>query len=251
MTTALACEGLSAGFGDHLVLREVSLSVPAGGITTVIGPSGCGKSTLLRCFNRMNDHLPGFFLKGQVRVLGRDVYDPNWSVDNLRLAVGMVFQRPSPFPMSIADNVLFGPRLVGVRQKEELKIILEEALRSAHLWDEVKDKLQAPAWALSGGQQQRLCIARALACRPQVLLLDEPSSALDPIATARLEETVLDLSRQMTVLWVTHDLQQAGRVSNWVAFLYLGKLIEEGPTAEVFSNPRQELTEQYLGGRFG
>ncbi|MGQ9494812.1 MAG: phosphate ABC transporter ATP-binding protein [Thermoanaerobaculaceae bacterium] len=251
MTTALACEGLSAGFGDHLVLREVSLSVPAGGITTVIGPSGCGKSTLLRCFNRMNDHLPGFFLKGQVRVLGRDVYDPNWSVDNLRLAVGMVFQRPSPFPMSIADNVLFGPRLVGVRQKEELKIILEEALRSAHLWDEVKDKLQAPAWALSGGQQQRLCIARALACRPQVLLLDEPSSALDPIATARLEETVLDLSRQMTALWVTHDLQQAGRVSNWVAFLYLGKLIEEGPTAEVFSNPRQELTEQYLRGRFG
>lgn len=251
MTTALACEGLSAGFGDHLVLREVSLSVPAGGITTVIGPSGCGKSTLLRCFNRMNDHLPGFFLKGQVRALGRDVYEPNWSVDNLRLAVGMVFQRPSPFPMSIADNVLFGPRLVGVRQKEELKIILEEALRSAHLWDEVKDKLQAPAWALSGGQQQRLCIARALACRPQVLLLDEPSSALDPIATARLEETVLDLARRITVLWVTHDLQQAGRVSNWVAFLYLGKLIEEGPTAEVFSNPRQELTEQYLGGRFG
>lgn len=251
MTTALACEGLSAGFGDHLVLREISLSVPAGGITTVIGPSGCGKSTLLRCFNRMNDHLPGFFLKGQVRALGRDVYEPNWSVDNLRLAVGMVFQRPSPFPMSIADNVLFGPRLVGVRQKEELKIILEEALRSAHLWDEVKDKLQAPAWALSGGQQQRLCIARALACRPQVLLLDEPSSALDPIATARLEETVLDLACRITVLWVTHDLQQAGRVSNWVVFLYLGKLIEEGPTAEVFSNPRQELTEQYLGGRFG
>lgn len=251
MTTALTCEGLTAGFGDHLVLREVSLSVPAGGITTVIGPSGCGKSTLLRCFNRMNDHLPGFFLKGQVRALGRDVYDPNWSVDNLRLAVGMVFQRPSPFPMSIADNVLFGPRLIGVRQKEELKIILEEALRSAHLWDEVKDKLQAPAWALSGGQQQRLCIARALACHPQVLLLDEPSSALDPIATARLEETVLDLARRITVLWVTHDLQQAGRVSSRVAFLYLGKLIEEGPTAEVFSNPKQELTEQYLGGRFG
>lgn len=248
---ALACERLSAGFGDQLVLREISLSVPAGGITAIIGPSGCGKSTLLRCFNRMNDHLPGFFLEGQVRALGRDVYDPNWSVDNLRLAVGMVFQRPSPFPMSIAENVLFGPRLVGVRQKEELKIILEQALRSAHLWEEVKDKLQAPAWALSGGQQQRLCIARALACRPQVLLLDEPSSALDPIATARLEETVLDLSSQITVLWVTHDLQQAGRVSRRVAFLYLGKLIEEGPTAEVFSNPKQELTEQYLGGRFG
>lgn len=251
MSTALACEGLSAGFGDHLVLQEISFSVTAGGITTIIGPSGCGKSTLLRCFNRMNDHLPGFFLKGQVWALGREVYDPNWSVDNLRLAVGMVFQRPSPFPMSIADNVLFGPRLIGIRQKGELKLILEQALRSAHLWEEVKDKLQTPAWALSGGQQQRLCIARALACRPQVLLLDEPSSALDPIATARLEETVLDLSQKVTVLWVTHDLQQAGRVSSRVAFLYLGKLIEEGPTAEVFSNPKQELTEQYLGGRFG
>ncbi|MGC8916629.1 MAG: phosphate ABC transporter ATP-binding protein PstB [Thermoanaerobaculum sp.] len=251
MTAALECQGLVAGFGEREVLRGVSLAVPRGGVTAVIGPSGCGKSTLLRCFNRMNDHLPGFFLRGQVRALGRDVYDPERPVDSLRFAVGMVFQRPNPFPMSIADNVLFGPRLSGIRNRDELSRILEQSLRAAHLWDEVKDNLATSALRLSGGQQQRLCIARALALKPEVLLLDEPSSALDPIATARLEETVLELAASVTVLWVTHDLQQAARVSRRVAFLYLGELVEEGPTAEVFANPRNELTERYLTGRFG
>ncbi len=251
MSAALECRNLKAGFGDHLVLQGVTLAVPSGGVTAVMGPSGCGKSTLLRCFNRMNDHLPGFFREGEVRALGRDVYDPTWPVDSLRFSVGMVFQKPNPFPMSVADNVLFGPRLLGIRQKQELSEILERSLRAAHLWDEVKDSLSSSALKLSGGQQQRLCIARALACKPQVLLLDEPSSALDPIATARLEETVLDLATSVTVLWVTHDLQQAARVSQHVAFLYLGELVEEGPTAEVFANPKNQLTERYLTGRFG
>lgn len=251
MTAALECRNLHAGFGVHEVLKGVTLAVRPGGVTAVIGPSGCGKSTLLRCFNRMNDHLPGFFHRGEVRALGRDVYDPTWPVDSLRFSVGMVFQKPNPFPMSVAENVLFGPRLAGIRNREELSAILERSLRAAHLWEEVKDSLHASALQLSGGQQQRLCIARALACTPQVLLLDEPSSALDPIATARLEETVLDLASEITVLWVTHDLQQAARVSRHVAFLYLGELVEEGPTPEVFANPRKELTERYLTGRFG
>ncbi len=251
MKNALACERLTVGFGQNQVLHEVTLSVPASGITAVMGPSGCGKSTLLRCFNRMNDHLPGFYLRGQVWALGRDVYDPSWPVENLRFNVGMVFQKPNPFPMSIADNVLFGPRLMGIRDKRDLEGILESSLRAAHLWDEVRDSLHRPAFGLSGGQQQRLCIARALACSPQVVLLDEPSSALDPIATGALEETVQELAQKVAVLWVTHDLQQAARVSQRVAFLYLGKLVEEGPTAQVFANPKEALTEAYLTGKFG
>jgi phosphate transport system ATP-binding protein len=251
MKGALACQDLLVGFGNTQVLKGVTLAVPEAGIMAVVGPSGCGKSTLLRCFNRMNDHLPGFFLRGKVWALGREVYDNSWPVDSLRFAVGMVFQKPNPFPMSIAENVLFGPRLAGVRNKAQLAEILESALRAAHLWEEVKDDLHRSALRLSGGQQQRLCIARALACQPRVLLLDEPSSALDPVATAALESTVLELSAQVAVLWVTHDLQQAARVSQRVAFLYLGQLIEEGPTAEVFANPKHSLTEAYLTGKFG
>lgn len=251
MKAALACQRLTAGFAQTRVLEDVTLSVPETGITAVMGPSGCGKSTLLRCFNRMNDHLRGFYLRGQIWALGRDVYDPSWPVDNLRFTVGMVFQKPNPFPMSIADNVLFGPRLMGIRDKGQLHAILESSLRSAHLWEEVRDSLHRPAFGLSGGQQQRLCIARALACAPRVLLLDEPSSALDPIATAALEETVRELAQRVAVLWVTHDLQQAARVSQRVAFLYLGKLVEEGPTTQVFANPREALTEAYLTGKFG
>jgi len=248
---ALATAALTCGFGEHTVLQDVSLSVPPRRITALIGPSGCGKSTLLRCFNRMNDHLPGFFLRGKVLVDGRSVYDPAWPVESLRFTVGMVFQKPNPFPLSIRENVLFGPRLAGVAAPAELEEILVRSLESAQLWEEVKDRLDTSAFALSGGQQQRLCIARAMASGPDILLLDEPASALDPIATARLEETILELAERVTVLLVTHNMQQAARLAHRTAFLYLGRLVEEGETVRLFEAPQEKLTEDYVTGRFG
>ena len=248
---SLGVRGLVLGFGETEVLKGVDLTVASRGVTALIGPSGCGKSTLLRCFNRMNDHLAGFWHRGEVSVTGRDVYDPTWSLEALRFQVGMVFQKPNPFPLSIRENVLFGPRLAGVNDRATLDSILSRSLERANLWDETKDRLDSSALAFSGGQQQRLCIARALASSPDILLLDEPASALDPIATAKLEETIGELSRDIAVLLVTHNMQQAARVAKRTAFLYLGQLVEEGETTQLFSAPREKLTEEYVTGRFG
>jgi len=248
---ALETRGLVVGFGGTEVLKGIEIAVPRRQITALVGPSGCGKSTLLRCFNRMNDHLAGFFHRGDVLVGGRDVYDAGWPLESLRFEVGMVFQKANPFPLSIRDNVLFGPTIAGVGQRSVLDEILERSLRGAQLWDEVKDRVGASALELSGGQQQRLCIARALASSPEILLLDEPASALDPIATAKLEETLVELAAEVTVLLVTHNMQQAGRIAHRTAFLYLGELVEEGETTTMFNRPKEKLTEDYLTGRFG
>jgi phosphate transport system ATP-binding protein len=247
----LETRDLSVGFGAVEVLKGVSARALPRQVTALIGPSGCGKSTLLRCFNRMNDHLAGFWRHGEVLVEGRDVNEPSRPLETLRFQVGMVFQKPNPFPLSIRENVLFGPALAGVRDRATLEQTLTISLQRANLWDEVKDALSRSALQLSGGQQQRLCIARALASSPDVLLLDEPASALDPIATVKLEETVLELAEQITILLVTHNLQQAARVAGRTAFLYLGKLIEEGDTESLFAAPREKLTEEYITGRFG
>jgi len=248
---ALATRELVAGFGETEVLKGITLEVGERGVTALIGPSGCGKSTLLRCFNRMNDHLAGFYRRGDIMVAGRDAYDPSWPLEALRFQVGMVFQKPNPFPLSIRENVLFGPRLAGVKDPDTLEAILTHSLQRAQLWDEVKDRLGGSALDFSGGQQQRLCIARALASSPDILLLDEPASALDPIATARLEETIRELSSEVTVLLVTHNLQQAARVAHRTAFLFLGRLLEESETTQLFAAPREKLTEEYVTGRFG
>ena len=248
---ALATRALSAGFGEVEVLHGIDFAARPGEITALIGPSGCGKSTLLRCFNRMNDHLAGFFRRGEITVGGRDLADPGWPLEELRFQVGMVFQKANPFPLSIRENVVFGPRLAGITSEGTLAEIATASLQRAHLWEEVSNRLDGSALELSGGQQQRLCIARALACEPSVLLLDEPAAALDPIATARLEETILDLAGEVTILLVTHNMQQAARIAHRTAFLYLGRLIESGETAAMFAAPREKLTEEYVTGRFG
>ena len=219
-------------------------------MTALIGHSGCGKSTFLKTLNRMNDLVEGIRIEGELLFEGQDIYAPSCDVTELRKNVGMVFQKPNPFPMSIYDNVAYGPRVHGVRKREELDAIVEESLRGAALWDEVKDRLKKSALGLSGGQQQRLCIARALAVKPQVLLMDESTSALDPISTSMVEELMVELSRDHTVVVVTHNMQQATRVADKTAFFYLGQLIEEAPTAELFSNPRETRTQEYLSGRF-
>ncbi len=238
-------------YGAHHALQQVTLDVPAHSVTAIIGPSGCGKSTLLRSFNRMNDLIPGVRVAGEVRVAGLDAYAPATDVVELRRRVGMVFQRPNPFPKSIFDNVAFGLRLLGRRDRAELEARVEAALRHAALWDEVRDRLGRSALALSGGQQQRLCIARALAVEPEVLLMDEPASALDPTATARIEELVLQLKERYTIVMVTHNMQQAARISDRTAFMLLGELVEVGETRQLFTRPRQKLTEDYITGRFG
>ena len=242
---------LAVGFGAVEVLKGISLRALPRQVTALIGPSGCGKSTLLRCFNRMNDHLAGFWRRGEVLLDGREVHDPTFPLEALRFHVGMVFQKANPFPLSIRENVLFGPMLAGVKAASDLEETLVTSLQRANLWAEVKDSLGRSALQLSGGQQQRLCIARALASSPEVLLLDEPASALDPIATAKLEEIVLELAEQITILLVTHNLQQAARVARRTAFLYLGRLVEEGETESIFAAPREKLTEEYITGRFG
>ncbi|MBI5711391.1 MAG: phosphate ABC transporter ATP-binding protein [Candidatus Eisenbacteria bacterium] len=238
-------------YGAHQALRSVTLEVPSNSVTAIIGPSGCGKSTLLRSFNRMNDLIPGVRTAGQVVVSGRDVYAPGTDVVELRRRVGMVFQRPNPFPKSIFENAAFGLRLLGIRDRGELEARVEQSLRRAALWDEVRDRLGRSALQLSGGQQQRLCIARCLAVEPEVVLMDEPAAALDPTATARIEELVLDLKKRYTIVIVTHNMQQAARISDRTAFMLMGALVEIGDTRRLFTSPREKLTEDYITGRFG
>ena len=246
----MRAEGLHAWFGERHVLKDVSLEIPAFAVTAIIGPSGCGKSTFLRCLNRMHELVPGARASGAVRLDGDDLYARGVDPVDLRRRVGMVFQRPNPFPtMSIQDNVAAGPRLNGHRGR--LDELVERCLRQAALWDEVKDRLRASALSLSGGQQQRLCIARALAVEPEVLLMDEPASALDPIATARIEELMHELKERYTIVIVTHNMQQAARASDRTAFFYMGELVEDGPTEQIFTNPREQRTEDYVTGKFG
>ena len=238
-------------YGSFHALKGINIAIPAGEVVAFIGPSGCGKSTFLRLFNRMNDLIPGARLEGQILIDGNDIYDRNVDVDVLRRGVGMVFQRPNPFPKSIFENVAYGLRVNGVKDKAFISQRVEEALTSAALWTEVKDKLKESAYALSGGQQQRLCIARAMAVQPSVLLMDEPASALDPISTAKIEELICELSSQTTIVIVTHSMQQAARVSNKTAFFYLGEMVEYGETKKIFTNPEKEATQNYITGRFG
>jgi phosphate transport system ATP-binding protein len=242
---------LSVHYGKTLALDNVSLDIPPHRVTALIGPSGCGKSTFLRCLNRMNDHIPGARITGQVTIDGDPIYDPHVDPVALRKRVGMVFQKSNPFPKSIFDNVAFGPRVHGERDPVRLREIIERTLRQAALWEEVEDRLDRSALELSGGQQQRLCIARALAVEPEVVLMDEPASALDPIATAKIEELIHQLKNAYTIVIVTHNMQQAARVSDLTAYFYLGRLIEFGPTERLFTNPTRQETEDYITGRFG
>ena len=238
-------------YGSFHALKNISIDIPSNEVVAFIGPSGCGKSTFLRMFNRMNDLIPGTRLEGKIIIDGHDIYAPSINVDVLRKNVGMVFQRPNPFPKSIYENVAYGLRVNGIKDKAFIQERVETALKGAALWDEVKDKLKESAYALSGGQQQRLCIARAMAVEPSVLLMDEPASALDPISTAKIEELICELSEQTTVVIVTHSMQQAARVSNKTAFFYLGEMIEYGETKKIFTHPEKEATQNYITGRFG
>jgi len=247
----LEVSALDLFYGKTRALKHIDMRIAERNITAFIGPSGCGKSTLLRCFNRLNDLVDGVRIQGQVRFRDRDIFDPEVDVNALRAQIGMVFQKSNPFPKSVYDNVAYGPRIHGVRSRSELDGIVEESLKGAALWEEVKDRLKDSALGLSGGQQQRLCIARAIAVQPEVILLDEPCSALDPIATAKIEELMAEIKEQYTLVIVTHSLQQAGRVSDYTAFLYLGELIEYAETEELFVRPKKKATEDYITGRFG
>ena len=242
---------LTLSYGTTQALKNISLDIREKVVTALIGPSGCGKSTLLRCLNRMNDLIDSVRLEGSVTIAGHDIHRPDVDVIELRKRVGMVFQKSNPFPKTVYENVAYGLRLLGLRNRAELDRTIEESLRQAALWDEVKDRLHASALSLSGGQQQRLCIARAIAIRPEVLLMDEPASALDPLATARIEELILELKHNFTIVIVTHNMQQAARISDDTAFFYLGELIEAGPTARLFTHPAKRQTEDYVTGRFG
>ena len=244
-------EQLSLYYGASKALKEISLRLGEKVVTAFIGPSGCGKSTLLRCFNRMNDLIDNVRIDGAIEIGGHDIYAKNVDVIELRKRVGMVFQKSNPFPKSIYENVAYGLRLHGVKAKSDLDVRIEESLRGAALWDEVKDRLHASALGLSGGQQQRLCIARAIAIKPEIILMDEPASALDPIATARIEELILELKKEFTIVIVTHNMQQAARISDYTAFFYIGELIEFDTTAKIFTNPAKRQTEDYVTGRFG
>ena len=251
MSDILEAKTLNLWYGEHHALHDVSLSVPEKSITALIGPSGCGKSTFLKTLNRMNDLIPGVKITGEVNYKGQNILAPSVDVSALRREIGMVFQKPNPFPMSIYDNVAYGPRTHGVRGKAKLDDIVERSLRGAAIWDEVKDRLKKNALGLSGGQQQRLCIARALAVEPEVLLMDEPTSALDPISTSRIEELALELKERYTIVIVTHNMQQAVRISDQTAFFLLGELVECGNTEQLFSQPTDKRTEAYITGRFG
>lgn len=251
MTDILTAEELHLWYGETHALKGISMAIPEKNITALIGPSGCGKSTFLKTLNRMNDLIPSVCITGEVRYNGRSIFGKDVDVSSLRRDIGMVFQKPNPFPMSIYDNIAYGPRTHGITAKRELDGIVEQALRDAAIWDEVKDRLRKNALGLSGGQQQRLCIARALAVRPQVLLMDEPTSALDPISTSRIEELALQLKEKYTIVMVTHNMQQAVRISDRTAFFLLGELIEYGDTEKLFSQPVEKRTEDYITGRFG
>jgi phosphate transport system ATP-binding protein len=249
--TSLLVDQLSLFYGDQQALKDIDMRIPQKEVTAFIGPSGCGKSTLLRCFNRMNDLIDDVSVQGHIHLDGHDIFAPEVDVAQLRRRVGMVFQRPNPFPKSIYENVAYGVRIQGAPPKAEMDELVEWALRSAALWDEVKDRLKESALGLSGGQQQRLVIARAVAVKPSVLLLDEPASALDPISTLKIEELIHQLKSEYTIVIVTHNMQQAARVSDNTAFLYLGELIEFGRTQQLFTNPREQETEDYITGRYG
>jgi phosphate transport system ATP-binding protein len=244
-------QGLSLYYGANKALKNISMNISEKVVTAFIGPSGCGKSTLLRCFNRMNDLIDNVRIEGAVKIAGQDINSKNVDAIELRKRVGMVFQKSNPFPKSIYDNVSYGLRLQGISNKSELDGIVEKSLRQAALWDEVKDRLQTSGLGLSGGQQQRLCIARAIAIQPEIILMDEPASALDPIATARVEDLILELKRDFTIVIVTHNMQQAARVSDHTAFFYIGELVEFGPTGKIFTSPKEKRTEDYVTGRFG
>ena len=251
MNHIISVKDMCLWYGDHKALNNVSIDIPEKSITAFIGPSGCGKSTFLKTLNRMNDLITGVKITGDVLYDGNDIFSKDIDVNELRKEVGMVFQKPNPFPMSIYDNVAYGPRTHGIKNKIQLDEIVERALKDAALWDEVKDRLHKNALGLSGGQQQRLCIARALAVEPKILLMDEPTSALDPISTSHIEDLVLELKKKYTIVMVTHNMQQALRVSDYTAFFLLGELIEFGKTDEIFNTPKQQKTEDYITGRFG
>ena len=251
MSNIITVKDMCLWYGDHQALKNVNIEIPEKSITAFIGPSGCGKSTFLKTLNRMNDLIPGVKITGDIRYEGTDIFSKEVDVNNLRKEIGMVFQKPNPFPMSIYDNIAYGPRTHGITNKVELDEIVERALRDAAIWDEVKDRLKKNALGMSGGQQQRLCIARALAVQPKILLMDEPTSALDPISTSRIEELVLELKEKYTIVMVTHNMQQAVRVSDHTAFFLLGELVEFGKTDDIFSQPKDQRTEDYITGRFG
>ena len=251
MNHAITAKNLCLWYGSAQALKNINIQIPENNITALIGPSGCGKSTFLKTLNRMNDLIPGVKITGEVRYLDRDIFAPGLDVNALRKEIGMVFQKPNPFPMSIYDNIAYGPRTHGVKNKAKLDELVEQSLRGAAIWDEVKDRLKKNALGLSGGQQQRLCIARALAVEPKVLLMDEPTSALDPISTSKIEELAMGLKERYTIVIVTHNMQQAVRISDRTAFFLLGELIECGETERLFSQPEDRRTEDYITGRFG
>ena len=251
MNPIMTVKDLCLWYGSHQALKNITIDIPEKSITALIGPSGCGKSTFLKTLNRMNDLVPDVKITGDVRYRDADIFDPAQDVSELRREVGMVFQKPNPFPMSIYDNIAYGPRTHGIKNRAQLDEIVEKSLRGAAIWDEVKDRLQKNALGLSGGQQQRLCIARALAVEPAVLLMDEPTSALDPISTSKIEELAMQLKERYTIVIVTHNMQQAVRISDRTAFFRLGELVECGETETLFSTPRDKRTEDYITGRFG
>lgn len=251
MADAFTVQNMDLYYGSFHALKNVNLNLASGEITAFIGPSGCGKSTFLKSLNRMNDLVEGCKITGDIRLMGENIYDKRMDVSLLRRRVGMVFQKPNPFPMSVYDNIAYGPRTHGMRKKAELDEIVEKSLRDAAIWDELKDRLKKSALGLSGGQQQRLCIARALAVKPEVILMDEPTSALDPISTSKIEDLVMDIKKDYTIVMVTHNMQQAVRVSDTTVFFLLGEIVESGATGQMFSMPKDKRTEDYITGRFG
>ena len=251
MNSILSVQDLCLWYGSHQALKDINIEIPEKSITALIGPSGCGKSTFLKTLDRMNDLIPDVKITGSIKYKGEDIFEPSVDVSELRRQVGMVFQKPNPFPMSIYDNIAYGPRTHGVKSRAKLDEIVEQSLRGAAIWDEVKDRLKKNALGLSGGQQQRLCIARALAVEPEVLLMDDPTSALDPISTSKIEELAMELKDRYTIVIVTHNMQQAVRISDHTAFFLLGELVEYGETEKLFSQPQDKRTEDYITGRFG